>query len=167
MPDGYRTRVAPEYLTKVYSHPTRTGKQYAEDYLAAHGLKDCTAAQRMVDALTLIDQMFLVDRIKGAINLVSLEKLARIALGYGLGFQKCSEESHWRKPKNAPKTWASKVDFEIMKRVDPGNLADFGTVEFLKELKAEVKGEMTKDAELAKVKNKLAERVIADDFLNL
>ena len=43
----------------------------------------------------------------------------------------------------------------MIKRVDPGSKADFSSVDFLKDLKTEVKTEMTKDADLAKLKNQL------------
>ena len=50
MPDGYKQRVAPEYLTKVYSAP-RTGREYAEKWLKDRGLETCQSAKGMLDAL--------------------------------------------------------------------------------------------------------------------
>ena len=50
----------------------------------------------MEDALCCLDQIILVDRVKDAINLVSTEKLARIALSYDLGFLNCKEEKDAR-----------------------------------------------------------------------
>ena len=46
----------------------------------------------------------------------------------------------------------------------PKKRGDLKTSDYLKDMKAEVKSEMTKNADLAKMKNKLAERVVQEDF---
>ena len=61
MPEGYRQRVAPEYLTKVYSAP-RSGKEYAQQFLRERQLEGCGAAKGMVDALACVDRLLLEDR---------------------------------------------------------------------------------------------------------
>ncbi len=154
MPVGYTTRVAPQYLTKVYSVPGRTGLEYGEKFLADHGLNHCTVARTMVDALGCVDRLMLEDRPKDLVNLVSLEHLARKAYGVEVAFDKCQGEGDWRKPKNAAKDWSSKVDFDMMARVDPSMSPQFMGGEYMKSVRDEVKREMLIDIDFAKVRNK-------------
>ena len=64
------------------------------------------------------------------------------------------------------KDWVSKVDFEMWKRIDPGTSTDMMGGEYMREVKEEVRQEMSRDADLMKVKAKLAERTEKQDPLN-
>ena len=156
----------PQYVSKVYSVPGRTAAEYGERFLEEHGLKGCTLARGLVDALSCVDRLLLEDGAPNLINTTTLETLARKAYGIELGFGQCRSENDWRKPRNA-KEWSTKVDFEMIKRIDPGISQDlFGGTEYMRDAKEELRGEMTRDADLAKVRGKLAERTDILDPLN-
>ena len=63
--------------------------------------------------------MLLEDEVKDAINSVSFEKLCRKAYGIASAFREVEKQEDWRKPTSAPKTWRSKVNHELWKRIDP------------------------------------------------
>ena len=154
MPPGYKARVAPQFLTKVYSVPGRTGVEFAEKFLLEHSLGTCTVAKAMVDAMACIDRLLLEDRPPGLINLVSLEHLARKAYAIETAFEKCYLASDWQRPKNAGKEWSSKVDWDLMARIDPSMSHQFMGGDFMKNVRDEVKREMLVDIDFAKVRNK-------------
>eukprot|EP00969_Alexandrium_andersonii_P293484 12972673-Alexandrium_andersonii.AAC.1 len=62
MPDGFKARVAPQYFSKVFSVAGRTAAAYGELFLEDHGLKNCTMAKPMVDALACADRLIIEDR---------------------------------------------------------------------------------------------------------
>ena len=164
LPVGFRERVAPEYLSNVFSAP-RTGVQHAEKFLEEHGLVACTFARRMVDALACVDRL-IEDRPEGLINLPCIEYLARTAYGCEVAFGQCRSESDWRKPKQAGKDWATKVDWDMLRRIDPGSTSEFMNGEYMKGVKQEVKKEMSRDIDFLKVQQKLSEQNRIPDPLN-
>ena len=98
------------------------------------------------------------DRPAGLINSVSLEHLARKAHAVETGLAACRVEGDWKKGKNSGKDWTSKVDFEMIRRIDPGVSTYFFGGVYMQDAKAEMKNEMTRDADFENVKLKLAER---------
>jgi hypothetical protein len=166
LPDGFRQRVAPEYLSKVYQSPTGTGVDYAEAFLESHGCKACSFAKTMVDAFCCIDRLLLEDEDDEIINRVSVEHLARKAFAVESGFKEFRSESDWKKPKQAKADWKTLVDWDIIARIDPGVAKDFMKGEFLKDVRDELKVGMTRDADLLKLKAKVNERQSLPDPLN-
>ena len=166
MPAGFRTRLAPEFFSRVYSAP-RSAVEYGQKWAEEHGCSHCSWIKGYIDALACVDRLLLGDKPPNLVNSISLEYLARKAHAIEVGFGQCRVESDWRKPKNAQKDWSTKVDFEMIKRIDPGISQDlFGGTEYMRDAKEELRGEMTRDADLAKVRGKLAERTDILDPLN-
>ena len=156
MPEGYKARLAPEYLTKVYSSP-RPAKVHGELFLKEHGIEQCSAAKGMVDALACIDRLLIEDRAPGLINLVTLEYLARKAYAVEIGFANVRNEKDWRRPSGA-KDWVTKVDWDLIYRVDPNMASDAAKGEYLREVREELKAGMARDADFLKLKAKVGER---------
>ena len=61
----------------------------------------------------------LVDNEPGFLNRVSSEYAARQAFGLQQAFRRCQKKDDWHRPKNAPASWRSKVDWEEHDRLDP------------------------------------------------
>ena len=61
------------------------------------------------------------------------------------------------------------MDFEIIKRIDPGidKTSDFLGGEYMREAKDEMRTEMNRDADFAKVKQKLQDRSEVLDPINM
>ena len=166
MPVGFKQRLAPEFLSKVYSVPGRTGVDYATIFLQEHGADTCNLAKGMVDAMSCIDNMLFIDRTPDLVNLISTEYLCRKAYGFELAFLACKEKSDWHKPAKAGAGWTSKIDWEMWRRIDPGAQPDMLQGDFLTGVKEEVKSEMSRDADLLKVKLKLSDRSEHKDLFN-
>ena len=123
-------------------------------------------AQELASILGNFDKMLLEDCEPGFINRVSTEYAARRAFGLQQAFRTCRRKDDWLKPKNAPKDWKSKVDWEELDRIDP-RAADHLPSGF-RAVQTEIKGELERDALLMKAKTKLreAQGEIAQDRLN-
>ena len=102
--------------------------------------------------------MFLTDKVHGAINQVTTEKLARKAMGIRSAFKEVTKAADWKKPDGA-KTWKSKVDREIWRRIDP-QLDDVEHMFINRRAEDEMRTEMDRDAALLKAKAKLADRAV-------
>ena len=165
LPVGYRSRVAPEYFSKVYGAP-RTAVEYGQKWVEDHHLSGCSWSRGYLDALACADRLLLNDRSPGIVNSTSLEYLARKAYGFEAGFALVRQESDWRKPRNAGKDWSTKVDFEIIRRIDPGIQSDFMGGEYMRDTREEMRVEMGRDADFAKVQLKLGQRTDITDPLN-
>jgi hypothetical protein len=153
-PPGYRERIAPRFLAQVYS-TGRTAKDWSKSWIKERKLDNCDDARRLIHIMSGLDVVFLVDKREGAINLVSTEQACKSAKAIVVGYDLCRHESDWRRP-NSAKTWKSKVEAELMKRVDPGLLEEKPFVD--RRADAEMRREMERDAALLKVKMKLEER---------
>ena len=165
MPEGYRSRVAPQYFSKVYSVPGRTATEYGERFLEEHGLKGCTLARGLVDALSCADRLLLEDGAPNLVNTTTLETLARKAYAIELGFGQCRSENDWRKPRNA-KEWTSKVDWEMVQRMDPAFSAEFMEGTCMQAVRDELRLGVQRDVEFSKVRSLAKAQHAGADPLN-
>ena len=155
-PLGYRERVAPEFLSDVYSQ-NKKGEEWAKDFLRDRELLDCFAARELMAALSALDAILLVERCPGSLNRVSTEKLARKAYAFYVAFHGVRRQADWKKPKgDQGKAWKSKIDWEAAKRYDH-TLTDDEIIT-ISGAEAEVRREMERDALMLKMKSKLEER---------
>jgi len=152
LPTGYQQRLAPIFLAEVYKGG-QTGENYAKEYRRKHGLEECLAAQEIENILSNFDRMLLVDNEPGFINRVSTEYAARRAFGLLQAFRNCRKKDDWCKPRNAPSSWRSKVEWTELDRVDP-RAADALPAGF-RPIENEVRAELERDALLLKAKAKL------------
>ena len=153
-PPGYRERIAPTWLGEIYG-TGRTGRDWAKNWLRERDLGDCAEARELLPTMCAIDNIFLHDKLKGAINSISTEKVARKAYGIVSAFENVRRRADWQKPGGA-KSWTSRVDYETWARIDPGKLSDRPYVN--RRVEDEIRGEMDRDAQLLKAKTKLAEQ---------
>ena len=165
LPVGYQQRLAPAYLAEVY-RSGNTGENYAKEFRRQHGLNDCLAAQEIDSILGNFDRMLLVDNEPGFLNRVSSEYAARRAFGLQQAFRRCQKKDDWNRPKNAPASWRSKVDWEELDRLDPRASETLPTS--MRAVENEMRTELERDALLLKAKSKLKEAVGVDtpDRLN-
>ena len=156
-PIGYRERMAATFLSEVF--PTgKTGEQWARDYVRDHGVRECHASRELIAAMSALDAMLMVDRERGLLNRVSVERLARKAYALTRAFRNCVSEADWRKPKNADKAWRSKLDWESARRIDPPlGCEQDGSISIPK-VDEEVRKEMDREATILKARAKLDER---------
>ena len=155
-PQGYRERIAPKFLGELYSLGKNL-KSWAKEWLKEKQLGDCPEARDILGACSALDTLFLTDKVHGAINQVTTEKLARKAMGIRSAFKEVTKTADWKKPDGA-KTWKSKVDREIWRRIDP-QLEDVEHMFINRRAEDEIRTEMDRDAALLKAKAKLADRV--------
>jgi len=87
------------------------------------------------------------------VNTVAFERLARKALAIVETWKNVEKKEDWSKPASAPKTWKSKVDYSVGKKIDP-MLKDRPTIE-IRELEEETRKETEREASLLKAKAKL------------
>ena len=154
LPVGYQQRLAPAYFAEVYKSGS-TGENYAKEFRRAHGIVDCQATQEIESILANFDKMLLVDCEPGFINRVSTEYAARRAFGLQQAFKRCSRKDDWCKPKNAPASWRSKVDWEELDRLDPRATEALPTS--FRAVENEMRSELERDALLIRAKGKLKE----------
>ena len=76
---------------------------------------------------------------------------ARQAYALEVGFANVRSEADWQKKQGGAQNWASKVDFEMISRIDPR--AGDPKVELLRGVEAEIRGELHRDALLAKARS--------------
>ena len=85
------------------------------------------------------------------------------------GFEKVRNRGDWLKPRNnPPKGWRSKVDWELVARIDPNSQRS--ELLQIRLVEDEMRGEIDRDAMLLKSRNKLAQNQSgseAKDPLNL
>ena len=117
-PVGFRERVAPSWLGEVYA-TGMTAQAYAKDFVKTRGLGEHNGAREIIPTLAAVDTMLLEDQVPGAINSITLERLCRKAFGIVSAFKAVERRDDWKKPQNAPKTWRSRVNEEIWRRIDP------------------------------------------------
>ena len=151
-PPGYRKRMAPQVGGEIYS-TGMTGKKWAKEWVKEKGLGECDEAREMIPACASLDAIILMDRVKGAINHVGTEKLARKIMGLRMKYAKVEKEGDW-KPKKGGK---SKVDAETQKWYDP-ELKPGEHIFVNRDAEDEVRGEMDREASLLKARAKLAEQ---------
>ena len=105
-----------------------------------------------------MDALLLQDQTPGIINSVALERLAKKGFAITCAFKDVTKKDDWKKPPSAPKSWKSKVNEELWKRIDPSR----GGVDELnfanRKLEEEIRGEVDRDAAMLKAFKKLAER---------
>ena len=159
LPIGYRFRLAPAFIAHLFSRHERS-EDFVEDFITNHGLQDCYTAKEMLNYAGILDKLLLIDRFEGFINLASTEYLCRRLYGLQLAFEKCRTKEDWKRPEKAPK-WKSKVDWRMCDRVDP-RAKESSKVLDSREMQAELRVEMEREALLAKVQNKL-DRHLGDE----
>ena len=102
------------------------------------------------------DAILLKDRPPGVINSIGLEEVAKKALGIFKAYRLCTTRSDWERP-TGTKTWKSKVDEELWKRIDPA-MAGVDDLEFTnRPAEDEIRQEMDREASIAKARTKLAD----------
>ena len=154
-PPGYRERTAPQFLGELYSLG-RNLKSWAKEWLKDKQLGDCPEARDILGACSALDTLFLTDKVPGAINQVTTEKLARKVMGIRLAYKDVMKVGDWKKTEGS-KTWKSKVDRETWRRIDP-QLEDADHMFVNRRAEDEMRTEMDRDAALLKAKAKLADR---------
>ena len=92
---------------------------YAQEFMQEHTITDCLYAHGMRDAAEAIDTMILDDRDPAVINTIALEAVVRQCYAFEVGFTPVRQKSDWLKPQQAAQGWKSKVDFEIIQRINP------------------------------------------------
>ena len=165
LPIGYQQRLAPAFLAEIFKQG-RSAEAVGREFLRTHGLEDCLLAQEIPRILGTFDKMLTVDREPGFINRVTTEYAARRAFGLQQAFRNCRRKDDWQKPRNAPQSWRSKVDWEELDRLDPAaaEIMPAG----MRDVQNEIRGELERDALMAKAKKKLQEATGSDghDRLN-
>ena len=151
-PPGFRTRVAAEFLSEVYSSGT-TAEKWARSFILQRSAGKSHAIKELIPTMMAIDTMILVDREPGILNRVAMERLARKALGIVEAWRKVESETDWNKPASAGKAWKSKVNYEEARRIDP-SLVDESLFK-LRKLEDEVRHETEREANILKARNKL------------
>ena len=106
------------------------------------------------DALDSVDAMVLEGSSTGHINLILLELLARTGYSREPVFEDVTAEEHWKKPRNAPKEWVSKVKFDQLSHWDPRY--DKKDTFVIPSAEKEVRDEIDRKAMLLKARSKLA-----------
>ena len=153
MPPDFKERLAPEVLSGVYvENSTFTG--VAQKFLKEHALEDCLYARALKDAAEAIDAAVLENPVPDLINQVFLELLVRQAYAMMVGFQNCFQKADWLKPKSNQGAWKSKVDFDIITRLNPR--AGDPRRELPRGAEAEVRASMQRDALWAKARTEHA-----------
>ena len=109
-------RIAPKFLGEIYA--SGTAKQWAKDWIREKSLGNCNEAREIIPTCATIDSFFLTDQVRGAINMASIENLARKVLGIKLAFAAVDKEADWKRPKNVT-DWKSAIDVEVRRRTDP------------------------------------------------
>jgi hypothetical protein len=99
------------------------------------------------------------------INHPILESLARTGYSRFRGFEHVLEEGDWKKPRSNNNNWSSKVDFDLMVRLDPKLEPDTNASVF-EEVEDEVRDSRNRDIQLAQVQDRLAARVRGLDLIN-
>ena len=161
-PAGYRERLAPSWLGEIYSSGL-TAKAYGKEFIRSRQLGNNGEAREVIPILAAVDAMVLDDQTPNAINSIALERLCRRGYGIIAAHKSVEKLDDWKRPGNAPKTWKSKVNEEIWRRLDPsrGN-ADLPAAEELgftnRRLEEEVRREVDRDASMIKAFSKLEER---------
>ena len=98
------------------------------------------------------------DKSSGIINTIALEKLAKKGFGIVSAFQSVEKKEDWRRPGNAAKTWKSRVNEELWRRIDPAK-GGVDEVNFTnRKLEEEIRAEVDRDAAKLKAFAKLEER---------
>ena len=118
MPPDFKERLAPEFLSGIYVGNARFADT-ARRFLLEHGLEDCIYARGLRDAAEAIDAAVLDDATPDLVNQIFLELLVRQAYSIMMGFDKCRVKSDWLKPKTNQGSWRSKVDFDLIARLNP------------------------------------------------
>ncbi len=161
MPADFKERLAPEFLSGIYVGNARFADT-ARRFILEHGLEDCLYARGLRDAAEAIDAAVLDDATPDLVNQVFLELLVRQAYSIMMGFDKCRVKSDWLKPKTNQGSWRSKVDFDLIARLNPR--AGDARRELLKGAEGEIKASMTRDALWAKARQEHSGQ--QQDFLN-
>ena len=145
LPAGYRSRLAPVFLTWIFARFS-TGKEYAEDIIRKHGLSECVAAQEIVRTMEHFDRLLTTDRGQngGWINSPSTEYMARRVLGLTKAFQDCREKEDWFRTPAKSKAWKSKVRWHRCAIIDPKDRSGGREGPRMPEAEAEVR-KMEKD----------------------
>jgi hypothetical protein len=94
--------------------------------------------------------------VKGAINLVSTEKLVRGAYAIVEAYERVNKDEDWKKPATVKGAWNSKVDEDARRRYDPEVNGEVGYIS--RQVEDEVRQEMDRDAAIIKARSKIAER---------
>jgi len=152
-PLGYRERMTPQGMGEVYSSG-KTAKEFGKSFIKERNLGECDEAREIIPTGAALDNIFLIDRTPGAINLVGTEKLARKFLGIKEGFKEVWKESDWKKTGKNSKI---KIDYEQWERIDPAKKDKEHTF-VNRKVEDEIRGEMERDAALLKARLKLAEQ---------
>ena len=84
--------------------------------------------------------------------------MAKKAFAICSAYKMVERKEDWRKPQSAPKTWKSRVNEELWKRIGP-NRAEMDEKQFTnRKLEEEIRSEVDRDAQLLKAFAKLEER---------
>ena len=116
----------------------------------------------MQSAADAIDNALLEDRIPNLINSVFLEVLVREAYSIWVSFSQCRQKNDWLRPKGGQANWKSRVDFEMIQRLNPR--AGEAKADLVKGAEQEIRIEMQRDALISKARNDWASR--ATDPIN-
>ena len=92
-------------------------KEFAKAWMKLKNVENCREARKIVIHCATLDGIFLKDKIPGAINLPSTERLARRLLGVMVGYHNVQKESDWKSSGAAG--WSSKVDTAKWAMIDP------------------------------------------------
>ena len=102
-----------------------------------------------------MDAMIMTDTESGLLNKVGFDRLARKAYGLVQAYRVVQNKGDWLKPKSAPQSWKSRVDWNAARQYDPSfHLEGVPVVVGAQE---EVRKEQEREATRLKAKAKLAE----------
>ena len=80
-PIGYRTRIAPSFLTDVFSSGKK-GKDWAKDFIRDHCMSEYPPAKDLVATMAALDTMIFADESPDVLNKFSTERLAKKGYAY-------------------------------------------------------------------------------------
>ena len=98
-PVGFRERRAAVILGALYTNANgATLKVWGKSWLKGKGLDHCADARRILKYCSALDAIILEDRMPGAINLCTTERLARQVQGLVDAFKDVRKRSDWEPP---------------------------------------------------------------------
>ena len=151
----YEKRVLVLLLGPIYQQGMRA-EQWAQQYLKEHALEECSFAREVILAnMAGLDDIFLVDRVPGAINQLTPEYMAKAAYAGVQSFLKCKRVEDWRRPRNpqSASSWTSKVDWDLYTRLNP-RAVESG-MKLHRELEEAVRGARAHDTAVLQVEQKM------------
>ena len=150
---GTRARCAPEMVARIYKSG-RSCEVFVKEFIQQRGLAGNHLCGEMLLIAMLIDKA-MVESPPEWINYKTTEIAFRRLHGIERAFSQVHQESDWRAPKGAGKTWKTKVQYALLDEIDIRKLDEGGTV--IDSVEKEVRERLTAKALMQKALGKLGD----------